>query len=50
VLPDGSSMRIPRAWTDADGASTDPQQGDVIFTSGSLRELFALVEALARRP
>jgi hypothetical protein len=46
--PDGASMRIPRAWTDADG--TPEQLGNAtIFSVESLRALLCLVEALQRR-
>ena len=51
-LPDGSAMRMPRAWTDADGGSVpDELLGTCVYTPESLRELIRLVEALrARRP
>lgn len=46
-LSDGSSMRVPRSWTDADGPP--PGASERVFTIDSLRELVALVEALQRR-
>jgi hypothetical protein len=49
-LKDGTSMRIPRLWTDADG---DPPPNDcrteMRFTVDSLRRLLDLVEAFSRR-
>ena len=49
-LADGSSMKLPREWTDADGA-TECQElgGDSRFCLAGLRELLQLVEALNRR-
>lgn len=46
-LMDGSSMYIPRSWTDAD--RTEPQSArarDSYLTIDALRRLIALVEAL----
>ncbi|MBI2322138.1 MAG: hypothetical protein HYU88_08645 [Chloroflexi bacterium] len=51
-LPDGSAMRMPRAWTDADGSAV-PEELSVtcVYTPDSLRELLGLVDALrARHP
>jgi len=47
-LADGTSMRMPRAWTDADGP---PVQGvaESIFTVESLREFVELIEVIGRR-
>ena len=45
-LRDGTSMRVPRAWTDADGAQVEGPEN--IFTVESLHELAALLDALAR--
>jgi hypothetical protein len=47
LLRDGSSMRIPRAWTDVDGAlpSFDGEPATYL-TVASLRELAALVDLL----
>lgn len=48
--PDGLSLKLPRLWTDVDGADCGGySSGDVLFTVESLRELGALLEALARR-
>jgi hypothetical protein len=48
--PDGLSLKLPRLWTDVDGADGERgSSGDAIFTVESLRELAALVQALARR-
>jgi hypothetical protein len=47
-LRDGTSMRMPRAWTDVDGAP--PQHtADGIFTADALRALLDLVDALRTR-
>jgi hypothetical protein len=49
-LSDGSSMYVPRSWTDADGI--EPKGARVreeFFTIDSLRRLVALVEALLSR-
>jgi hypothetical protein len=49
-LTDGSSMYIPRGWTDAD--RTGPQHArarDSFLTIDALRRLIALVEALLSR-
>jgi len=49
-LPDGSTMRIARAWTDADGVAP-PEELSVtcIYTPESLRDLIRLVDALRAR-
>jgi len=47
-LGDGTTMRFPRAWTDADGApSQHPTES--IFSVEALRELVDLVEAVGHR-
>ena len=47
-LGDGTAMRLPRAWTDADGLP--PSSGaDRIFSVDALRELIERVDALVRR-
>ena len=49
-LADGTSMRVPRLWTDADGvAPHDARRRDGFFTVNSLRRLVALAEALMSR-
>ena len=47
-LNDGTSMRLPSAWTDANG---DPPQyaTDQIFTAEALRALLDLVDVLRAR-
>jgi hypothetical protein len=47
--PDGTPMRVPRAWTDADGA---PPQNSVerVFSVDAMRELIQLVDGLLQRP
>ena len=50
-LPDGSAMRMPRAWTDADGGGVpDELLGTCVYTPESLRGLIRLVDALHARP
>ena len=50
-LPDGSAMRIPRAWTDADGGGVSEDRLVMsVYTPESLRELITLVDALRARP
>ena len=48
-LKDGTSMRIPRAWTDADGASPPSTTSPAALTGDAIRELVALIDALVRR-
>jgi len=49
-LRDGSTMRLLRSWTDADGPDvSQPSQLSTMFTIDSLRELIGLLEALRRR-
>jgi hypothetical protein len=46
-LPDTSTMKLPRAWTDADGApSALGVAGSEIFTIEAIRALVELVAAL----
>ncbi len=47
-LDNGTSMRIPRAWTDADGVAAEPQDLTV-FTTESLRRVLDLADAFLRR-
>ena len=51
-LPDGSAMRMPRAWTDADGGAVSEELSVAcVYTPESLRELIGLMDALqARHP
>ena len=47
---DGLSMKLPRLWTDVDGAGFGgDSSGDAAFTVESLRELSVLHDALAQR-
>ena len=48
-LEDKSAMRIPRTWTDADGAGVGMYAPAHVFTADALRELGALVASMARR-
>ena len=48
-LADESTVRIPRSWTDADGARVEDEVCDHVFTADALRELVALINSLARR-
>jgi hypothetical protein len=47
-LADGSSMRVPRSWTDADGVAP-PDAPPSVFSIDALRDLVALVETLRHR-
>ena len=47
-IPDGTVMRVPRAWTDADGPPT-AVVAERIFTIEALLELLDRVEAFRRR-
>ncbi len=47
-VPDGSGLRIPLDWTDADVGDTRPIR-PLLFTSRSFLDLTALVEALGDR-
>jgi hypothetical protein len=47
-LSDGTSMRVPRSWTDADGPTAAEEPGS-IFTIEAIRELVDLVQAFACR-
>ena len=46
-LRDGTTMRLPRAWTDVDGVAASVSAS--IYCVDSLREFLELVEALRRR-
>ena len=48
-LADGTSMRVARRWTDADGVAPGDRRRDGSFTVESLRRLVALVEAFLGR-
>ena len=47
-LEDGTSMRIPRAWTDADGLVAETGELTV-FTTESLRQALELTAAFLQR-
>jgi hypothetical protein len=47
-LHDGTTLRVPRAWTDADGPPPEPA-GESVFTVEALRSLLALVARLRDR-
>jgi hypothetical protein len=49
ALPGGSSMRLARAWTNADGEPSPSRSQPSTFTVEALRELLELVAALRRR-
>jgi hypothetical protein len=42
-------MRVPRAWTDADGVTPADAGPDGVFTVEAIRALVELVEALRGR-
>ena len=46
---DGVVMRLPRAWTDADGVTHGGAGTDAVFTVEAIRALVELVEALRGR-
>lgn len=46
-LEDGSAIRIPRSWTDADGPRADAPER--VFSVDALRALVALVASLGQR-
>jgi len=48
-LDDESTMRIPRSWTDADGARAGTAAPEHVFTTDAMRALGALVGSLAQR-
>jgi hypothetical protein len=47
-VSDGSAMRLPRAWTDADGTPPVPA-GESVFTVDALRALLTRVALLRRK-
>ncbi len=48
-LPDGSSLKILRRWTDLDGVACAELTGDSQFSVKGLRELLSLFMALRER-
>jgi hypothetical protein len=42
-------MTLPRAWTDADGASAQNPDAETVFSVEAIRTLLEIVEALRRR-
>ena len=49
-LKDGSTMKIPRLWTDIDGLASGSEMCDSeIFTLEACRELIELIDSLKRR-
>ena len=48
-LSDGSSMKIPRRWSDVDGVPCQELTGDAVLSLRGLRELLDLFEALRGR-
>jgi hypothetical protein len=47
--PDGFSMRLPRAWTDADGVAAERSTTEAVFSVDAIRALLEIAEALQRR-
>jgi hypothetical protein len=47
-LADATTMRLPRTWTDADGAPPH-EPTESIFSVEALRDLFRLLDAIGRR-
>jgi hypothetical protein len=48
-LANDTPMRMPRAWTDADGSPSGPC-AERVFSVDSMLELLELVAVLGRRP
>ena len=49
-LRDGSTMKIPRLWTDIDGVASSAEMcGSETFTLEAFRELIELIDNLKRR-
>jgi hypothetical protein len=44
----GMIMQVPRSWTDADGAPTNPERAASVFTVEGIRDLSELLQALRR--
>ena len=49
LLSDGTAMRVPRDWTDADGVRAEVSSRTGAFSIASLRSLLELVELLSTR-
>jgi hypothetical protein len=47
-LEDGTAMRLPRAWTDADGPPASSRT-DRVFSVDAMLEMIRCVDALGRR-
>jgi hypothetical protein len=47
-VADGTTMRIPRAWTDVDGAPPH-EPAETVFSIEALRDLLRLVDAIGTR-
>jgi hypothetical protein len=45
----GLAMRLPREWTNADGAPAETSEADAVFSVDAIRALLEIVEALHRR-
>ena len=46
---DGITMRLPRVWTDADGAPAESGGAEAVLSVEAIRTLLEMVEALRRR-
>ena len=49
-LGDGSAIRLPRSWTDADGPPVSQPLPATLVTVSAVRELITLLDALSQRP
>jgi hypothetical protein len=47
-IADDTTMRIPRAWTDADGAPPH-EPAETVFSIEALRDLLGLLDAIGGR-
>ena len=48
-MPDGTPMRIPRRWTNADGPPASADAAEAVFTVESLRQLEMLLDGILER-
>ena len=48
-IPDGSALKLPRHWTDADGRACTELSGHSTFTLYGLRELLVVFLSLRKR-
>jgi hypothetical protein len=50
ILGDGSTMMVPRVWTDADGHTDETiSKDETVFSADALRSLVRVVDGLLQR-